>query len=285
MFFKKPNPPPRGVPLKDLEDALAPTTLKASWKSDTLIVKHEKLTTHVEVIAPANPESENGPISAVVTIKTPLPQEFSSFLSKPALISHINTMASLGAVTEKDGQLFIGSRLTVYEGDDAWRIQFPLVLFTIIGGVDSILGATRRMFGGEPSKGGESNWVEDDFEFIQSQLSRICVCTTGGKGLTAEFGLKSGAVSAGLGDHETALWQIMGDQPHPEFGGASSACCSCRIKSRARKSCTASLMSSTAWKCCPTTCHRISGHGVRANLAITQPTLPFFQTLFIRRLA
>ena len=219
MFFKKPNPTPRGVPLKDLEDALAPTTLKASRNGDVLIVKHEKLTTHVEVIAPANPESENGPISAVVTIKTPLPQEFSTFLSKPALVSHINTMASLGAVTEKDGQLFIGSRLTVYEGEDAWRIQFPLVLFTIIGGVDSILGATRRMFGGEPSQGGESDWVEDDFEFVQSQLSRMCVCTTGGKGLTAEFGLKSGAVSAGLGDHETALWQIMGDQPHPELGG------------------------------------------------------------------
>jgi hypothetical protein len=127
MLFKKPNPAPRGVPLKELEDALAPTTLKASRKGDTLIVKHEKLTTHVEVIAPANPESENGPISAVVTIKTPLPQEFSRFLSKPALVNHINTMASLGAVTEKDGQLFIGSRLTVYEGEDAWRIQFPHV--------------------------------------------------------------------------------------------------------------------------------------------------------------
>jgi hypothetical protein len=219
MFFKKPNPAPRGVALKDLEDALAATTLNATRKGDTLIVQHEKLTTHVDVIAPANPETENGPISAVVTIKTPLPQEFSKFLSEPALVSHINTMASLGAVTEQDGKLFIGSRLTVYEGEDAWSIHLPVVLSTIIGGVDSILGATQRTFNSEPSRGGDTEWTEADIEFVQSQLSHICVCTTGGKSLTAEFGLKSGAVSAGLGDHETALWQIMGDQPHPEFGG------------------------------------------------------------------
>ncbi|MFN8704930.1 MAG: hypothetical protein ACK5X0_22790, partial [Rhodospirillales bacterium] len=104
-------------------------------------------------------------------------------------------------------------------GEDAWRIQFPLVLFATIGGVDSIIGATRRMFGGEPAKDGDTDWDEDDFEFVQSQLSRICVCTTGGKGLTAEFGLKPGAVSAGLGNHETALWRMMGGQPHPELGG------------------------------------------------------------------
>ena len=219
MLFKKPNPSPRGVPLKDLEGALAPTTRKASRKGDALIVKHEKLTTRVEVIAPANPESENGPISAVVTIKTPLPDEFGNFLNKPGIVSHLNSMASLGAVTEEDGQLFIGSRLTVYEGEDAWKIQFPLVLFTIIGGVGSILGATRRMFNNEPSQVGESEWIEADFEFVQSQLSRTCVCNAGGLGLTAEFGLKSDAVSAGLGHHETVLWQIMGDQPHPELGG------------------------------------------------------------------
>ena len=89
MFSKTPNPAPRGVPLKDLEDALAPTTLRASRNGDTLIVKHEKLTTHVEVIAPSNPESENGPISAVVTIKTPLPR--SSRASCPSRLSSVTS--------------------------------------------------------------------------------------------------------------------------------------------------------------------------------------------------
>ena len=38
-------------------------------------------------------------------------------------------------------------------------------------------------------------------------------------GLTAEFPLGSGAVSAASGDRQTALYQVMADQPHPEAGG------------------------------------------------------------------
>jgi hypothetical protein len=219
MFFKKPNPSPRGVPLKDLEDALAPTTLKATRKGDALIVQHENLTTRVDVIAPENPDPDDGPISAVVSLKTTLPDEFARFLNRPGAISHINSMASLGAVTEEDGQFFIGSRLTVYEGEDAWNIQFPLVLFTIIGGADSILGAARRMLNNEPSEIGESEWTETDFEVVESQLSNFCYCNGGETALTAEFGLKSDAVSGVLGHNETALWQIRGDQPHPDLGG------------------------------------------------------------------
>ena len=219
MLFKKTNPSPRGFLLKDLEDALATTTLKVTKNGDTLIVQHEQLTTRVEVIPPANPESENGPISAVITIKTPLSEQVTDILNQPGSISNFNSMASLGAVTEENGQCFIGSRLTVYEGEDAWNIQFPLILFSIIGGVDSILGAIGRMFTNEPPQRGATEWTEVDFEFVQSQLSNICFCNAGGMGLSAEFGLKSDAVSAIAGHHETALWQIMGEQPHPELGG------------------------------------------------------------------
>ena len=42
MFFKKPSPTPRGVPLGDLEEALKQTTLKSSRNGDTLVVKHER---------------------------------------------------------------------------------------------------------------------------------------------------------------------------------------------------------------------------------------------------
>jgi hypothetical protein len=221
MFFsRKSNPSPRGVPLKSLEDALACTTLKATRKGDTLVVQQEKFTTHVEVIAPANREPENDPISAVVTMKTFLPQEFSTIVDRPEMVSRLNKMAALGAITEQDGRHFIGSRLTVYEGwEDAWRIQFPLLLYAIIFGVDSVLGASRRLFNNEPAQGGASDWVEEDFEFVRSYLSRTCLCTTGGMGLTAEFALKPGAVSSVLGHRETALWRIMGNQPHPELGG------------------------------------------------------------------
>ncbi|HXV22935.1 MAG TPA: hypothetical protein VED46_01625 [Alphaproteobacteria bacterium] len=142
-----------------------------------------------------------------------------NLLKEPRLVNSLNSMTSMGAVTEESGQYFIGSRLTVYEREDAWAIQLPLVLFTIIFSVDSILGAMRRMFTNEQFKAGESNWTETDFEFVQSHLSRICYCNASERRFTAEFGLKSNAVSAGLGHHDTALWQIMSDQAHPELGG------------------------------------------------------------------
>jgi hypothetical protein len=83
MFFRKPSPSPRGVPLGDLEACLKPTTLKTSREGDTLIVRHERLITRVEVSAPENPETEDRRIGAIVTIKTQLPNELASSLISP----------------------------------------------------------------------------------------------------------------------------------------------------------------------------------------------------------
>ena len=73
--------------------------------------------------------SDDARIAAIVTIKTELPPEFGSFVTKPGLVSLINHMATLGAVTQGNGRFFVGSRLTVYEGENAWSVQFGLVLF------------------------------------------------------------------------------------------------------------------------------------------------------------
>lgn len=219
MFFKKPAPTPRGVPLGDLEEALKQTTLKPTRDGDTLVVKHERLVTRVEVSAPDTAETVDGKISAIVTVKTELPAEFSSFFAKPALISMVNSMATLGAVTADKGKYFVGSRLTVYEGEDAWNVQFGLLLFSVIAAADTIMGATQKMFTHEPPReAGPSAWTERDFELVKSYLSRVCVCTTGGLGLTAEFGIRAGEISAAAGHHYTALWQMIADQPHPEMG-------------------------------------------------------------------
>ena len=219
MFFQKPSPKPRGVPLDDLEAALAPTTLNATRKWDTLIVLNDNLTTRVEVGAPENPDAGDAVISAIVTIKTQLPSQLAALTGKPGLANMVNRMATLGAVTEENGQFYIGSRLTVYEDENAWDVQFGLILFTIIAAADTMLGAMRRTFSSEPPRKSEpSSWTEQDFNFAQEQLSRLCVCTLGGLGLTAEFGLRSGELSAAVGDRHTALWQMMADQPHPEMG-------------------------------------------------------------------
>lgn len=53
----------------------------------------------------------------------------------------------------------------------------------------------------------------------ESHLSRVAVCTTGGLGLTAEFGLARGAASVAAGDRRTALFRMVGDEPPPELGG------------------------------------------------------------------
>jgi hypothetical protein len=220
MVSNKTSPSPQGVPLGDLEAALAGTTLKTLREGDTLIVTHEHLVTLVEVSAPEIAETVDGRISAIVTVKTELPTEFSNAFATPALISMVNSMATLGAVTSEKGRHYVGSRLTIYQGEDAWKIQFGLILFSVIAAADTIIDATRKMFTQEPSRDAEpSAWTEQDFEFAQSHLSRICVCTTGGLGLTAEFGIRTGEISAAAGDHYTALWQMIADQPHPEMGG------------------------------------------------------------------
>lgn len=219
MFNKQPNPQPLGVPLDALEAALEPTTLQAARDGDTLVVHHEKLISRVEVIPPANPETGDLPISAVVRIKTNLPSEIKDLLARPEFIDIMNRRTALGAVTSDGGDFFIGSRLTIYEQEEAWNIQIPLLLFSVIGGVEAILGATRRIISEEEPEGGASEWTEEDMNMVETYLSKISYCNADKTGLTAEFGLKADAVSAMAGDHETALWQLFTDQPHPELGG------------------------------------------------------------------
>lgn len=210
---------PYGVPLSELEMALQSTTLRASRENDDLIVKNGELTTRVQVRAPARAETQDGMVSAVVTITTDLPAEFSKLFVKPGIANVINRMATLGAATEDKGRHFVGSRLTVYEGKDEWNEQFGLLLFSVIASADSIIGATRKMFTKEsPQRAVGSAWTNADLEFMKSHLSRSCVCTTGGEALTAEFGIREGQVSVVAGDRYTALWQLATDQPHPELG-------------------------------------------------------------------
>lgn len=221
MFWNmKPDPNPLGVPIGDLLMMLQPTTIKAKLEGSTLVARHEHYTMRIEVLPPENSESENGPIQAVVRITTELPKAILEFLKTPEMTVAMNSFAALGALTFDHGKAYIGSRLTIYEAEDAWRnLHFPLLAFTIICGSEAILGGIRRTLTGENQRGGDSDWTEDDLEQVHHHLSQVSVCTLGGLGLTAEFGLGDGAISAAVGDHKTALFQLMADQPHPELGG------------------------------------------------------------------
>jgi hypothetical protein len=154
----------------------------------------------------------------ITELPAPLQKIFAA--DQDTTVATFNSFASLNALYTGGGKVVAGSRLTVYEEEDAWSsLHLPLLLFTTISGVEPIFGALRRTFGQEESRGGESDWGQEDLDQIESVLSRISVCTTGDLGLTAEFPLGSGAVSAARGDRQTALYQVMADQPHPEAGG------------------------------------------------------------------
>lgn len=223
MFWnKKTNRSPLGVPLGDIEAMLAPTTIKTTIRGDALIAQHEHYAIRIEVVPPAVTESENGPIRAVVRMVTELPAPIVDMFKgrEAAATAAFNTLAALGALYEEGGTVRIGSRLTIYEAEDAWAtLHLPLLAFTAICGSKATLGGLRRTFSDEKPRGGSSRWTERDMAQVEGYLSRVSVCSTGGQGLTAEFGLTEGAGTAMAGDHTTALFQLMADQPHPELGG------------------------------------------------------------------
>jgi hypothetical protein len=203
-----------------LEQALKLTTLKASRRGNTLVVKHAKLTTQVAVEPPEVTEAEGATIKAIVTIKTPLGSELNAMLEKPGAMAAFNKLASLAALTEENGGYYIGSRLTVYEGEEAWNLFFGFMLFSVLGGVDTLLQAPARAFAGEPPREADrSLWGKADFMVAERELSRVCFCNASETSLTAEFGLRKGELSVVLGDNRTALWRMDSRQPHPEFGG------------------------------------------------------------------
>lgn len=213
---------PLGVPLGQLQTMLEPTSIEARLEGNTLHARHEHYTVRVEVVAPDVRETADGPIQAVVRLVTELPKPVRGLFQgrEAAACAAFNAFAALGAFYEDGGEVRIGSRLTVYESEDAWdSLQLPLVLFTTLCGSEALLGAMRRRFAGEAPRPGVSSWTVRDFAELESRLSTFCVCTGGGLGLSAEFGLAPGAVSAVLGQRQTALFEMTAEQPHPELGG------------------------------------------------------------------
>lgn len=222
FWIKKPNPAPLGVRLDQIQAMLAPTSFKASLKPNCLLAHEGRYTVRVEVDAPVTHGSENGTIRAVVRMTAELPaplhQFFTNDLEKS--LATFNSFAALNSLYLDSGKILTGSRLTIYEQEDSWKsLHLPLLVFTILGGTEAILGAFRRTMTGEAPVGGESEWDQHDLEQVVSTLNRFCVCTGGGLGVTAEFPLVDEAVSAAQGDRQTALFQQMADQPHPELGG------------------------------------------------------------------
>lgn len=216
---KKPEPKPFGIPLDEVELLLGGTNLKPTRDGDSLVVQHEKFTTRITVLPPPPQEAEEHKIRAVVQIKTTMPPEGASVFGSIGGCAMANSFATLGSLIVDGRENYIGSRLTIYQQDNAWPLHLNLIVSATIASAETIVGAVRREFGQEPHRGGICRWAAADFENIERMLAQVSVCTGGGLGVTAEFGLRRGAVAAVAGHEGTALWQMIGDQPHPEYGG------------------------------------------------------------------
>ena len=219
MFFKKKiSPNPLGVPLGEINEILKSTTLQSKLTKSGMEVTYEKLTAVVSVEEPPNKEAPIKDIQAIVTIKTYLPEQSLQFLSNPEFRKMVNNMATFAAITEDDSGIYLGSRLTIYEEETGWNIYFPMLLYSLITTNEIFNNSLRILLGqGQPTKE-VSEWTDADFELTKSYLDKMCVCTTGGLGFTAEFGVEADAVSSIVG-HQTALWRMLASQPHPALGG------------------------------------------------------------------
>lgn len=223
MFWnKKADPKPYGVPLNELEMLLATNNVKVARKGNALLVDNGRFVTRVDVVPPEVEETDDSTVAAVVRILSDFPKSLGQLFKghEADSMATFNSFASLSALYSDNSSLHIGSRLTIYQGDGAWEsLHLPLLLATTLCGADSILGAMRRTFAGDLPNNVGSEWDDGDFDEAHYYLSRFSVCNFDSTGLTAEFGLAEGEVSAALNSHRTALFQMMSDEPHPELGG------------------------------------------------------------------
>lgn len=71
------------------------------------------------------------------------------------MAASLNAFAALSALYPDGQTIRGGSRLTIYEAEDAWsRLHLPLLAFSTICGTEAILGGFRRSLGNEKASKG-----------------------------------------------------------------------------------------------------------------------------------
>lgn len=223
MFWnKQANPHPLNVCLGDLKDLLEKASIRATLKDNALLARHKHYTVRIEVVPPDIPDSDLGPIQAVVRLVTELPDSIQTLFQgrDPSATSTSNRFAALAALYSDGETVRLGSRLTIYEAQDLWRsLYLPLLLYTTSSGCDAILGGLRRNLTNEGDRAGNSKWSARDLEHVESYFGDACVFTTGGSRFTANIHLADLDHRAVQSDPRAASFQLISDQRHPELGG------------------------------------------------------------------
>ena len=97
-------------------------------------------------VAPVHQKTADGlEVEAVIKTRTDLNQDLPL---DDRMFAVINTMASFGALLRdpKTGRLIVGSRVSVYRGDDVWRLYAPLVAFGALLQAESVSALQRAWF-------------------------------------------------------------------------------------------------------------------------------------------
>ena len=213
------------LPVDAIENALTLGNMSVTRTADGLIGRQGRITARIVIEHPAETISGDREIRAIVTVKSELPVELAPLFERPGGFAVFNRFATLGALGMEEGVPVVGSRITLYEEEDALNIQIPMILGAALIAPQILMESVRRVLtGAVGNSAGESAWGEKDFALVHQYLSRMSVCNADAGGLTAEFGLRRDSISAITGDHHTALWRLFADQPHPEAGGGLLCC-------------------------------------------------------------
>ena len=184
------------------------------------IIKSKQSEILINISKPDLVTEDNQIVSSVISIKTKLPKYFDKFIENYDAIRTLNRFSSLGAITLLNDENYIGTRLTMYEGDNSWNLHMPLITISVLYAEHSITGALEKLGSGKPAPTDKSLWQPNDFKIIEQYLDKICVCNSDDKGFTAEFALTENATSAGVsGKMETALLTLKGNENHLALGG------------------------------------------------------------------
>lgn len=175
--------------------------------------------TCVTAETPAVMKTGSGTVLTVLRVQAAVPADLEPALDTPGALGVFNRFATLAAATRKDGKLFIGSRLTVFEEDESFvELHGPLMVgATLLGATSIFRGMGALMSGKEPSTE-PCAWTLGDFQAAQRSLRRFCICTADAGGMTAELSTAPGSGLMIAGDTNTAHWEMVTWPAHPEEG-------------------------------------------------------------------
>jgi tetratricopeptide (TPR) repeat protein len=218
--------------LDDVSGLISAWGHEVSRTDEEIRITYEELETVVRWVHEDAVTSDGARIIGRILVLSVLPHGWLPERS-PELLPVLNMATALGAVTQDavDGAGQIGSRFTLYEGDeDGWRVGAMLLAMSALTQLHVVSHTMVRLSGGDPggyhpvSQAPAPEGLEEAFTTTTRLLTDAGFYANASRdGLTVEFPWDSGAYSAaaqvvGLGEGRTALLTMSVSEAHPALG-------------------------------------------------------------------